>query len=64
VELLLDIARDEHDRLSGTVRLSDESSGHTFSGILDLVRVFEELVPATGPAPAHEGELSESEKRA
>jgi len=48
VDLRLQVTRDEDERLSGTVTGAGEV--RTFSGVLELMRVFEDLVPA---APAH-----------
>jgi hypothetical protein len=51
LELVMQVSRSAEDRLSGTVRLSDGSELHHFSGTLELMRVFEDLVP-TIPEPA------------
>jgi len=48
VDLRLQVTRDEDERLSGTVTGAGEV--RTFSGVLELMRVFEDLVPAS---PAH-----------
>ena len=48
VELLLQIARAEDDRLHGTARLTTAAEAQAFSGMLELMRVLEELVPGTG----------------
>ena len=50
VELLLHVTRSDDNRLNGTVRLSSESGDRPFSGTLELMRVFEELVPIEGVA--------------
>jgi hypothetical protein len=50
VELLLHIARDADDRLTGTVRARGASEALSFSGTLELMRVFEELVPTDASA--------------
>jgi hypothetical protein len=47
VDLLLQVTRGADDRLSGTVRTISGSEIHRFSGTLELMRVFEELVPAS-----------------
>jgi hypothetical protein len=52
VELIMRVSRSEDNRLSGTVRLGDAAEAHGFSGTLDLMRVFEELVPADPEAAA------------
>ena len=45
VDLHLQVSRSTDNRLSGTVRLPDGRHAHAFSGTLELMRVFEELVP-------------------
>jgi hypothetical protein len=40
------VIRGEDGRLSGTVSARDDAEIHSFSGTLELMRVFEELVPA------------------
>jgi hypothetical protein len=45
VDLLMHVSRDEDNRLSGTVRLAHEPDARDFSGMLELIRAFEELVP-------------------
>lgn len=47
VELLLQITRAEDDRLHGTARLTTAAEAQAFSGMLELMRVLEELVPGT-----------------
>jgi hypothetical protein len=46
VQLIMQISRGEDDRLTGTVRRGSDADGLRFSGTLELMRVFEELVPA------------------
>ena len=46
VALRLNVIRGEDGRLSGTVSARDDAEIHSFSGTLELMRVFEELVPA------------------
>jgi hypothetical protein len=46
VNLRLEVTRGEDNRLSGTVRTDTEAEARAFSGTLELMRVFEELVPA------------------
>ncbi len=46
VELIMQVSRSEDDRLTGTVRRDDDADAHRFSGTLELMRVFEDLVPA------------------
>jgi hypothetical protein len=45
IELILHISRSAENRLSGTVRSGRDSELHQFSGTLELMRVFEDLVP-------------------
>lgn len=52
VELVLEVTRDDHNRLHGVVRVSTESGAREFYGTLELMRVFEELVPASGVGAA------------
>jgi len=53
VNLLLQVSRSADNRLSGTVQTADASDARAFSGTLELMRVFEELVPATTEEPTH-----------
>ena len=46
VNLRLEVTRGEDNRLSGTVRADTPAEVRAFSGTLELMRVFEELVPA------------------
>jgi hypothetical protein len=48
VEILLRVTRGAGDRLDGTARISGGNDVRAFSGMLDLMRVFEELIPALG----------------
>jgi hypothetical protein len=53
VALRIHVSRGEDNRLSGTVSTTDEAEVRSFSGTLELMRVFEELVPVEGvPADA------------
>jgi hypothetical protein len=45
LELVMQVSRSAEDRLNGTVRLREGSELHHFSGTLELMRVFEDLVP-------------------
>ncbi len=45
MELVMQVSRGQDDRSSGTVRLAEGTDGRDFSGTLQLLRVFEELVP-------------------
>ena len=46
VEIHLWVTRGEGDRLDGSARVSGGSEIREFSGVLELMRVFEELVPS------------------
>ena len=53
----MQVTRGNDDRLTGTVRTERDAAVHEFSGTLELMRVFEELVPvdvATGTAGTRE----------
>jgi hypothetical protein len=50
VEILLWVTRGAGDRLDGSACISGGSNVRKFSGMLELMRVFEELVPALGQA--------------
>lgn len=52
VELIMQVSRSEDNRLSGTVRSGKAAEAHGFSGTLELMRVFEELVPVDPGAGA------------
>ena len=58
IDLHINIARSDDDRLSGTVRAVDADEVRPFSGTLELLRVFEDLLAQdTAPgatALAHE----------
>ncbi|MBV9323241.1 MAG: hypothetical protein JO352_05580 [Chloroflexi bacterium] len=45
VELVMQVSRGDDNRLSGTVRSAGNPDIREFSGTLELMRVFEELVP-------------------
>jgi hypothetical protein len=47
-ELVLSVIRDDDDRLIGNVRVADKDNWHEFSGTLELLSVFEQLVPMEG----------------
>ncbi|MFZ0041311.1 MAG: hypothetical protein WAK93_08395 [Solirubrobacteraceae bacterium] len=49
VDLLIHVARGDDNRLSGTVRAQDGDEIRSFSGTLELLRVFEDLL-ARDPA--------------
>jgi hypothetical protein len=48
VEILLRVTRGAGDRLDGSARISGGDDVREFSGMLELMRVFEELIPALG----------------
>ncbi len=48
VELVMQVSRGDDDRLTGTVSLARGAGARDFSGTLELMRVFEELVPVGG----------------
>jgi hypothetical protein len=50
VDLVMQVSRDDRDRLNGTVRLAVDTDALAFSGTLELMRVLEELVPTDGGA--------------
>jgi hypothetical protein len=52
VELVMRVSRDDDNRLGGTVRSADAQEALSFSGTLELMRVFEELVPVDPVAAA------------
>jgi hypothetical protein len=45
VDLLMQVIRGDDNRLSGTIRVRDGDDARSFSGTLELMRVFEDLVP-------------------
>jgi len=49
VKLVLHLSRWDDNRLTGTVRGGPDADVRKFSGILELMRVFEELVPVDRP---------------
>jgi hypothetical protein len=53
LELVMQVSRSAEDRLSGTVRLREGSELHHFSGTLELMRVFEDLVPLAPERALH-----------
>ena len=62
VRLTLDVNRTQDGRLEGRVVLDETNTGRPFSGVLELLKVIEELVnqierAASGsPSPAEESE--------
>jgi hypothetical protein len=51
VEILLRVTRGAGDRLDGSACISGGTEVREFSGMLELMRVFEELIPALGQPP-------------
>jgi hypothetical protein len=49
VEILLRVTRGDGDRLDGSANVIGNSEVHEFSGMLELLRVFEDLIPADAP---------------
>ena len=45
VELVMHVSRGDDNRLSGSVRCKRDTEVREFSGMLELMRVFEDLVP-------------------
>lgn len=48
VQLVMLVTRSGDNRLSGTVRRVEGRNARDFSGTLELMRAFEELVPISG----------------
>jgi hypothetical protein len=48
IEILLRVTRSAGDRLNGSAKLATGSEVREFSGMLELMRVFEDLIPADG----------------
>jgi hypothetical protein len=55
VDLLLRVSRDADNRLSGTVAIDGAGEARAFSGTLELMSVFEELVPVDPAGGGHTG---------
>jgi hypothetical protein len=51
VDLLLRVARSTDNRLTGTVTVNGSANARDFSGTLELMRAFEELVPVVPVVP-------------
>jgi hypothetical protein len=57
-DLILRVSRDPENRLSGTVQTADGAAEtRTFCGTLELMRVFEDLVPGATNVPKASGTL-------
>ena len=54
VELVMQVSRGADDRLSGSVRVDGDVERYRFSGTLELMRVFEQLVHNDPPANEQE----------
>jgi len=52
VEILLRVTRGPGDRLDGSACISGAIDVREFSGMLELMRVFEELIPTLEPSTA------------
>jgi len=48
VAIRIHVSRAEDNRLSGTVSTTDDAEVRSFSGTLEHMRVFEDLVPVEG----------------
>ena len=55
VDLLMKVSRGEDNRLSGTISLAHGPDARAFSGMLELIRAFEELVPVSEVAMDRSG---------
>ncbi len=53
VDLVLRVVRSEDNRLTGTVAINGSGDARDFSGTLELMRVFEELVPVIAADGEH-----------
>jgi hypothetical protein len=49
VELVMHVSRGDDNRLTGSVRTAQDPEAREFSGMLELMRVFEDLVPLDHP---------------
>ena len=49
IEILLRVTRGSGDRLNGSAKAAGDAEVHEFSGMLELMRVFEDLIPPVGP---------------
>ena len=49
VELVMHVSRGDDNRLTGNVRTARDPEAREFSGMLELMRVFEDLVPDRPP---------------
>ena len=59
MEIVLRVTRGVGDRLAGSARLSGGDDVREFSGMLELMRVFEELIPTRGqPTDPEAGDRS------
>jgi hypothetical protein len=51
IEILLRVTRDAGDRLYGSAKLTGGSEAREFSGMLELMRVFDDLIPPVRGEP-------------
>jgi hypothetical protein len=63
VEILLRVSRGAGDRLDGSACISGGTEVREFSGMLELMRVFEELIPAPGSEMAITGRCDGASQR-
>jgi hypothetical protein len=52
IEILLRVTRDAGDRLHGSATVADGSEVHEFSGMLELMRVFDVVIPSDRHDPS------------
>jgi hypothetical protein len=55
VTLVVGITRTPDGRLEGRISSGPSEPGHEFSGVLELLKVIEDLLDRHGAAPASEG---------
>ena len=63
VELVMRVSRGEDNRLTGAVRTTAGTDVREFSGMLELMRVFEDLVPMDCARPNATGRAVNSSAR-
>jgi hypothetical protein len=55
VRLLVDVTRTPDGRLEGRISLGSSDPEHTFSGVLELLKVLEDLLDRDGATRTSEG---------
>jgi hypothetical protein len=58
IEILLRVTRGAGDRLNGSAKVTTSSDVREFSGMLELMRVFEDLIPPGGDGAGATGSPS------